>query len=79
MIEYKIDNSRVEVKMEGTPLTITTECLELITAIYRGFESPDGSNDLRELFRGNLVNFLTDPDSPLFVAEEPENEGGEAE
>lgn len=75
MIECKIDKNKFVAKIVGTPSILTAELERLILALYRGLDSDDGSNDVRERFRGKLLRFLADPDSQLFEAEEPEDEG----
>lgn len=73
MISANINGPMVQVVAAGTVIEIAKETAMLINAIY---EKLDGGakNEQREFYRRSLATFLTDPDSPLFLADEEEGD-----
>ncbi len=75
MLKATIDNGKVMVMASGSSLDITHDVCLVIDAIYKRLEDDSEKNSNREAFRKALVHILTDPDSPLFVMTDDEEEG----
>lgn len=70
MIKCEVNKRGLSLEMRGELGYIIVETARILNSIYKGIESDDGGNDARELWRKNLIKFLTDPDSPLFEIDE---------
>ena len=78
MLVANITDKAKVLAAEGNFLTLITDVSFVIAGVYQKLEGPDGSNEMREMFRKALIGFLTNEDSTLFVPMEGvENESSE--
>ena len=67
MIKCKVNKDKLSLKMSNDLTELIFDTANILNGIYKAIYSDKGCGDAHELWRRDMIKFLTDPKSPLFL------------